>query len=76
MTRVEYPSKRFGEIIRRINDARDVVHDNGTAFFPILDGKVLDVNVTRALGGDLGVDHFEGGSIFNVDWGWFRLGMT
>ena len=46
MPGMQYPTKRFGEVIGGIDDARDVVHDDFTGFLPILNGKVLNIDVT------------------------------
>ncbi len=44
-----------------------MVHDNVLCVLPILDGKVLDINVARALGRDLRVDHVDSRHIVFVD---------
>jgi len=49
----------FGQVIGRIDDPRDELHDNCARFFPILCGEMLDINVTRALSGHTSVDHID-----------------
>ena len=49
MTRVQDPSCRFRQGIRRIDDTRNVVHQDLTIIFPVLNGKSLDVDRARAL---------------------------
>ena len=67
MAFMEDPTKGFGEIIGWVEYSRDKTHDNVASFFPILDGKVLDINVTGALSGDTGVDHIDGRLIVLID---------
>ena len=52
------------------------MHNNIAIFFPSLNGKVLNVDMTGAFCGDLGVDHFEGQYIVVVNWCWTRLCVT
>ena len=44
--------------------------------FPILNGKVLDVNVPSAIGRLLLIDYFDGGFVVFVNGGWLRDGET
>ena len=64
---MEDPTEWLGEVIRWVDDARDEVHDNVAGIFPVLNGKVLDVNVAGALGGDLRVNHVDGRFVVHPD---------
>ena len=44
-----------------------MMHQDISIIFPILDRKVLNVNVTRPFSGDLGIDNVDGGYIVNID---------
>ena len=46
MTSMEDPSEGLGEVISRVDDSSNVSHLNISTRFPVLDGKVLDVDVT------------------------------
>ena len=67
MTRVKNPAKSFGGGIGNIDGGGDVYHANDTAGAPFLDCKMLDVNVARALGGAVLVNHSDGGLIILVE---------
>ena len=64
---MEDPAERFGEVIRWVENSSNMVHDNILGVLPVLNGKVLDVNVTGALGRDLRVDHVDSRHIVFVD---------
>ena len=49
VTRMWDPTKRFRKLVRGIDDSWDMTQDNVTGVFPVLNGEVLDVNVTRAI---------------------------
>ena len=57
MTRVEHPSQGFSEVIAGIENPRDMSHNNIASVFPLLDSKVLDVDVARAVGRHFGINH-------------------
>ena len=59
MAGMEYPAKGLRKVVRRIDDTRDGLEDNITSLAPVLNGKVLDVNMARALGRFSGVYHFD-----------------
>ena len=42
MTRVQHPTKRFSDIISRIDDTCEMLHDNVALLFPILDCKKIE----------------------------------
>jgi hypothetical protein len=46
MSEMEGGTKRFGESICRINNTRDVAKDDIAVGFPLLDRKMLDVDVS------------------------------
>ena len=66
---VQDPAQGFGQIVSGVDNARHVVHDDIAGILPILDGKVLDIDMTGTLGGDLGVDHIDRRHIVLIDWG-------
>jgi hypothetical protein len=59
VVRVKYPTNALGESITRIDDAGDLFKNKVASFLPILDGKVLYVNMAGTLSGAIGVDHFN-----------------
>ena len=46
MSCVENPTKWFCQVVRRVQDARDVQHDDVAGFLPILNSKIADVDMT------------------------------
>ena len=67
MLRVEHPSECFGGSIRHRKDTRKMLHDNiSVGIRPVLNGKMLDINVTRLFSGDTVVDHIDGRRIVFV----------
>ena len=73
---MEHPTKGFGKIITRVDNTRDVVHNKVTTVLPILNGKGLDINKTRAFSGDTGVDHVDGRLVITMNGGWTRRRET
>jgi len=71
---VQHPAKRLGEVVRGIDDPGDVAHDEIAGVFPVLDGEVLDVDMTGTLGRNLGIDHLECGDVVDVERG--RAGLS
>ena len=67
---MEDPAQRFCTVIRGVQNAGNMGHHNLLSVLPILDSKVLDINVARTLGWDLGVNHVDGGLIVHVNGGW------
>ena len=76
MAFMEDPSQRLSQIVRAIDGARDEIQNNVTSIFPVLDGKVLDVNVTGTLSGNLSVDHIDSGLVVQVQASGARRGET
>ena len=60
MTEVESGAERFSEGVRRVDDTRNVAKDNIAVGLPLLDGKVLDVNMSRTWRWATRVDHQDG----------------
>ncbi len=63
------PAEAFGKGIAGIDNPFDFSQDNLTRFLPILNRKVLDVNVARSFGRTVGIDHFDGGGVVFVQVG-------
>ena len=51
-------------------------HDDIFGFGPILNGKILDINMTRTLSGDTVVDHIDGRHIVFIEPGWIILRVS
>ena len=62
------PAKRLGEVVRAVDDAGHMMKDNVAGFFPILDRKVLDINMTGTVGGYLGIDDIDSRDVVHMDW--------
>ena len=73
---MQNPTKGLGEVVRGVDYPWDVLHDDVAGILPILDGKVLDVNMTGAFRWDAGVDHIDGRFVVFVDWGGAILGES
>ena len=76
MTRMEDPSERLGKIVGWVEYAGDVAQDNVASIFPVLNGKELDQDVTRAVGRDAGIDHFDGRLVVTIHRGGGALWKT
>ena len=66
MAAVEDPAKVLGELVGRVDDTREVLHDDVATLAPFLDGEVLNVDVAGAFGRAGGVDHVDGGLVVFV----------
>ena len=66
MPRVQDPAKRLSEVIRRINDTRNMSEDNIAGFTPVLDGKMLNIDVTRPFCGYTMIDHVNHRNIVSI----------
>ena len=51
-------------------------HDNVLGFGSVLDGKVLNINMTRTFSGDTVVDHIDGRHVVFIEWGWTILRVS
>ena len=62
-------AQRLGKIIQRIEGAWDVLtmKDDGSISLPVLDGKVLDVDMAKSIHGETVVDDLDGGGIVFKD---------
>ena len=49
VTGMEYPAQRFRKVVAEIQDARDVNEFDTTPLFPILDSKVLDIDMSSTI---------------------------
>ena len=58
MLGVENPANTFGKGIAGVDGAFDVLEEDMASTFPILDGKILDVDVSGAFGRASSIDHF------------------
>ena len=67
VARMQDPTEGLGKVVGRIDNSREVSHDNVASILPVLDGKVLDVNVTRSLSRNSSIDHFDRGHVVLVD---------
>jgi GTPase len=66
MARVYNPIQGLGDIVGGIIDAGNVKKNNITGFLPILNSKVLDVNMAGARGRAVRIDHFDGSNIIFI----------
>ena len=57
------PAKCLGSMVSNIDDARDMMHDNETTMLPLLNGKMLNVNVSGIGSRLVFVDHGNGRDI-------------
>ena len=64
---MQNPAKWLGQVIGRVDDAMNEFHDNCTGFLPVLNGKVLDVDVVRVFSRHAGVDHVDGRLVITVE---------
>ena len=60
MSGVENPANTFGKSVAGVDGAFDVLEEDMSSTFPILDGEVLDVDVSGAFGRASSIDHFDG----------------
>ena len=59
MVLMENLSQGLGQVSQWVDDARDELHEDVASIFPVLNGKVLDVDVARALGRHASIDHVD-----------------
>lgn len=62
---MEDPSERLSEVVARVQDPSNVHHGDVHFISPFLNGEVLRLDVTRARGWFLLVDHGDGGLVVN-----------
>ena len=46
MSGMEHPTKRFSHVISRVDNSSDIPHLNRASVLPILNGKMLDINMS------------------------------
>ena len=51
-------------------------HDDIFGFGPILDSKVLGINMARTFSGDMVVDHIDCRHVVFIEWGWTILWVS
>lgn len=69
MTMLKDRSQGFGESVGEIDSSRDVVQRHDLSGSPLLDGDVLNVDVTSSFGRLTGVGEVTAGYIITVDLG-------
>ena len=69
VARMKHPAQSFREIVADVHDSWAMVHNDITCVLPFLDGKVLNVDVTRARGGTRFVNHCNRSLIVNEQLG-------
>ena len=57
MAMMEGGAKRFGKGIGNVNDSGYMEQNDFMVRFPLLDSKMLDINMARTGSGAIGVDH-------------------
>ena len=60
---VEDPAYRFCKVVTRVDGTADEAHGNVASFFPVLNGKPLDLDVPRPVGCVACINDFNGGRI-------------
>ena len=66
VSRMKNPANAFGECIAGVDGSFDVLKDDMSSAFPVLDGEVLNVDVSGAFSGAPGIDHFDCGFVVFV----------
>jgi len=67
MTMVEYPTECFREHVRRIHDSRKVNQNDVLHESPMLNCKISDLHMTRAISGLTVVDNLDRGIVVLID---------
>jgi len=65
--------QRFCEGIRWVDDPGDMAENDVAVGFPFLDGKVLDIDMSRTRGRAAGINHQDGSFVILVEYGRSRL---
>ncbi len=73
MTGVESGAERFSEGVRRVDDAGDVTKDNIAIGLPLLNGEMLNINMSRMWRRSTRVDHQNRRLVVLVKHRWTRL---
>jgi hypothetical protein len=56
---VEDPTNGFGQTITGVDDSRNFEKIEVTRFLPVLECKILNVDMSRTLGRSVSVSHFD-----------------
>ena len=64
---MEDPSEWLGKVISGIDNAWYMMHNDVSGIFPILDGKMLNVNMMGLFHWFTGIDNFDGSHIVFID---------
>ena len=67
MSGVKDPPQRLSKVIQGTNDSRNVEHFDVSAFLPLLNGKVLDANMSRSFCWYSVVDHIDSRDVITID---------
>ncbi len=73
---MEGPAESLGGLVSVVDDARKMVHDDITPTTPLLDGKVLNVDMAGARSRLTLVDHRNGSHVVFVERSGIRLPET
>ena len=65
-------TKGFSSLIRRVENTSQVGHHDDLTLPPFLDGKVLNINMARARGGSIVIDHIDSCKVVNMKEGGAR----
>ena len=76
VSRMEDPSNWLGEGVTGIDDTINEPKFDVAGFFPILDGKVLDVDVARSFSCMAGINNLDGRCIIFIQDSWASRGET
>ena len=60
------PAKCFGSVVGNVDDAGDVMHDDDATMLPLLNGKMLNVDVSGIRSGLALIDHGNGRDVIFV----------
>ena len=63
---MEDPTNRFGQVVGGINNTRNVNKYNTTLSFPVLNGKILNINKLDMFSRNSLIDNYDSGSIIFV----------
>ena len=67
------PTKCLGSMVSNVDNAGDVMHDNDATKLPLLDSKMLNVDVSGVRSGFAFIDHCNCGDVVLVEQCWALL---
>ena len=70
------PAKCFGSVVSNIDDARDATDDDDDTTLPLLNGKMLNVDVSGVRSGFVLIDHGNGRDVVFIERCWTFLWDT